>query len=94
MDPGIVGLILLGSVAVFASVVLHRFVHSFLRASFAAAIIASVTLITTDAIYRGYPDKYAAVAFVIGAVVSFVISLPIGWLTRRFLPRRRATKKA
>lgn len=92
MDPGIAGIILLVTVAIVGSIVLHRYVRSFLRASFAAAVIASVSLITADTIHRGYPDKFAAVAFVLGAIVSFLISLPIGWLVRRFFPSRRSSE--
>jgi hypothetical protein len=89
MDPGIAGIILLVSVAIVAAAVLHRFVRSFLHASFAASMIASVALITADTIYRGYPDKRAAAALIIGVIVSFIISLPVGWATRRFFRPRQ-----
>jgi hypothetical protein len=90
MDPGIVGLILLVAVAIAASLFLHFRDRSLLRASFISSIIATGVLQIADVIYRGYPDRYLPIAFVVGLAVAFVISTCIGLLIRKF--RQRTTE--
>ena len=90
MDPGLVGIILLLAVAIGASLFLHSRDRSFLRASFISAIIATGVLQIADVIYRGYPDKFLPIAFVVGGLISFVISIVVGLILRRSRARKQS----
>ena len=89
MDEGFVGLLLLAVFAIVASILFHLRGRGFLLASFTSAITAICALLVVDTIRRGSPDERLPVAFVIGAVLSFLISLVVGWVVRGRVSRRK-----
>ena len=89
MDEGSAGLLLLVVFAIVASIVFHLRGRGFLLASFTSAITAICALLVVDTIRRGSPDERLPVAFVIGAVLSFLISLVVGWVVRGWVAKRK-----
>lgn len=89
MDEGFVGLLLLAMFAIVASVLFHRRGRGFLLASFTSAITAICALLVVDTIRRGSPDERLPIAFVIGAVYAFLISLVVGWIVRWWESKRK-----
>jgi hypothetical protein len=94
MDEGSVGLLLLFLFSVVAAVIFHLRGRGFLLASFTSAITAITALLIVDTIRRGSPDPRLAGAFVIGAGIAFLIALIVGWITRRWVSRRRKNDQA
>ena len=90
MDEGSVGLLLLTSVAIVASILFHLRRRGFLLACFTSSITAISTLLIVDTYRRGWsPDKLLPVAFVIGTVYAFLISLVVGGIVRWWMSRRK-----
>ena len=89
MNEGDFGILLLAAVSIVAAAVFHAKSRSFLLANFASALIAIGTVLVVDTIRRGYPDKFLPIAFVVGGIYAFLISLPVGLLTRWVIKRRR-----
>ncbi len=89
MDEGFVGLLLLALFTIVASIFFHLRGRGFVLASLTSAITAISALLIVDTIRRGSPDKMLPIAFVIGAVYAFLISLVVGWITRWWVARRK-----
>jgi heme/copper-type cytochrome/quinol oxidase subunit 1 len=86
MDEGTQGIIILILISVIVALVTHGLLRRFWAASALAAIISTSAFNALATIRQGYLDKFFLVAFLVGGLYAFVISVSIGlvfWLVRR-----------
>ncbi|MHA3771904.1 hypothetical protein ACXR0O_10250 [Verrucomicrobiota bacterium sgz303538] len=93
MDEGFFGILLLVAVSIIAAAAFHAKGRSFLLANFASALTAIGTVLVVDTIRLGHPDKFLPIAFVVGGIYAFLISLPVGLITRWISNRRRQEER-
>lgn len=82
MSEGEQGIAILVTSAAVLSLPLHLRIRSFLVASLISGIAASVLLQVADTLHRGYPDKFASIALVFGALLGIVVSAVVGAVVR------------
>lgn len=88
---GLLGLIVLGAIAVIASVIAHSLIGGYLMASILAALASSLVFLALVVIDRGYQEPlFLSALFATRGIMAFAISLIIGL---PFLFYRRSARK-
>ena len=88
MDEGTQGIIILILISVIVALATHGLLRRFWAASALAAIISTSAFNALATIRQGYLDKFFLIAFLVGGLYAFVISVVIG-LVFRLVRRRR-----
>ena len=78
MTEGVQGVFILVALSLCVSVTVHYFFRSYFPACFASALLASGLFQIFSFLHLGHLDPFSVIAFFVGAVIVFFISLVVG----------------
>jgi hypothetical protein len=88
MDEGTIGLIILVSINIVLSLIVHSFYKNKVNASLISGLLSIVIFLLLDSIVNG-SDKFIMIAFFVGGFISILISLALGEIFYQIKKRMR-----
>jgi len=79
MDEGTQGLLILISISIVCSLIIHSVYRNYWVSAHIAAIISTILFQIADFVHRGYLDKFALIALIVGGFYAWLISLLVGF---------------